>query len=119
MLVFALYLTSAAESRPLCFNFTGIMRGIDLDSDGSQGNGLENKTSLNKRNPTRPLHHTYTCASSYLISKQHHDCVAACSRGSVFDSECVIVISNDVKIDVSLSRSHHTWGTFDAYADVT
>ncbi len=94
------------------------MRGINLDSDGRQGNGLETETSLNKRNLTRPFT-TYTCASSYLLSKQHHECVAACSRGGVFDSECVIVISNDVEIDVCLSRSHNTWSAFDAYADVT
>lgn len=46
MLVFAINLTSAAESRPLCFNFAGIMRGIDFDSDGSHGNGLENKNII-------------------------------------------------------------------------
>lgn len=46
MFVFAINLTSAAESRPLCFNFAGIMRGIDLDSDGSHGNGLENKNII-------------------------------------------------------------------------
>jgi len=49
MLVFAINLTSAAESRPLGFNFAGIMRGIDLDSDGSHRNGLEKrKKGLNK-----------------------------------------------------------------------
>lgn len=94
------------------------MRGINLDSDGGQGNGLENEMSLKKRNLTRPFS-TDTCASSYLISKQHHDCVATRSRWGVFDGECVIVISNDVEIDVSLSRSHNSWGAFDAYADVT
>lgn len=62
MLVFAINLTSAAESRPLCFNFAGIMRGIDFDSDGSHGNGLENKNIIkqkNKRNPTRQLLHIH------------------------------------------------------------
>lgn len=56
---------------------------------------------------------------THLVSKQDHDGVAACSRRSVFDSECVVVVPYDVKVDVGLCRSHHSGGTLDSYTDVT
>ena len=55
----------------------------------------------------------------YLLSKQHHDGVAASSGGSVLDRECVIVILDDVKVDVRLRRTHYARGTFNANTDVT
>lgn len=64
---------------------------------------------------------THSAAShkDYLVSKQDHDGVAACSRRSVLDSEGVVVVSDDVKVNISLGRSHHTRGALDSYADVT
>lgn len=55
----------------------------------------------------------------YLIPKEHHDGVMAWARRCVFDSEGVIIIFNDVKIDICLCWTHHTWGTFDPNADIT
>lgn len=55
---------------------------------------------------------------SHLVSKQHHDGVSACSGGSVLDSEGVIVILDDVKVDVCLGRANHPRGTLDSNADV-
>lgn len=63
--------------------------------------------------------HAKDMIQSHLVSKQDHDGVAACPRRSVFDSECVIVISNYVKINVSLCGSHYSGSTLDSYADVT
>lgn len=56
---------------------------------------------------------------THLVSKQDHDGVAACSGRSIFDGECVVVVPNDVKVDVSLCGSHHSGGTLDSYTDVT
>lgn len=56
---------------------------------------------------------------THLVSKQDHDGVTACSRRSVFDSEGVVVVSNDVEVDIGLCGSHHTGGTLDSYTDVT
>lgn len=56
---------------------------------------------------------------SHLVSKQDHDGVAACSRRSVFDSECVVVVPDDVKVDIGLGWSHHSGGALDSYTDVT
>lgn len=55
---------------------------------------------------------------SYLVSKQHHDGISACTGGSVLNSEGVIVILDDVKVDVCLGRANHSWGTLDSDADV-
>lgn len=54
-----------------------------------------------------------------LVGKEHHDGVEPRARRCVLDREGVIVILNDVKVDVSLERPHHSWGTLDANADVT
>lgn len=56
---------------------------------------------------------------SYLVGKQDHDGVAACSRRSVFDSERVVVVPDDVKVDIGLRWSNHARGTLDPYTDVT
>lgn len=55
---------------------------------------------------------------SYLVSKQHHDGISARTGGSVLDSEGVIVILDDVKVNVCLGRADHPWGTLDSNADV-
>lgn len=55
----------------------------------------------------------------YLISKQHHDSVAASSWRSVFNCEGVIIISDYVKVNVRLSWSHNTRSTLNPNADVT
>lgn len=55
---------------------------------------------------------------SNLVSKQHHDGVSARTWGSVLDSEGVIVILDDVKVDVCLSRADHSRGALDSNADV-
>lgn len=55
----------------------------------------------------------------HLVSEQHHDSVVARPRGRVFNSEGVIVILDDVKVDVSLGRAHHTRGTLDPNADIS
>lgn len=60
-----------------------------------------------------------TCAPPHLICKQYHDGVLTRAGGRVLDCKCVIVVLDDVKIDVGLSRSHHTWSTFDPNANVT
>lgn len=57
--------------------------------------------------------------NSYLVSKQHHDGVPARARRSVFDSEGVIVILDDVKVDVGLCRPDHPRGALDSDADVS
>lgn len=111
--------TSSVESRSLGFNLAGIMRGINLDSDRCHGNGLPNRGVSIDGTMLDQHMHTNTSDSRYLISKQNHDGVAACSRGHVFDCERVIVISNNVKIDISFIGSHHSGSTFDAYADVS
>lgn len=54
----------------------------------------------------------------YLVCKQHHDGVAARGRWSVLDSEGVIVILDNVKVDVCLGRADHPWGALDSNADV-
>lgn len=55
----------------------------------------------------------------HLVSEQHHDGVVARPRGRVFNSEGVIVVLDDVKVNVSLSWAHHTRGTLDPNADVS
>ena len=55
----------------------------------------------------------------YLFSKEHHDGVFAWTGGSILDSEGVIVILDDVKVDVSFSRASHSWGTLDSNANVS
>lgn len=60
--------------------------------------------------------HTLMC---YLISKEHHDSVAASSWRSVFNGEGVIIVSDYVKVNVRLSRSHNTRSTLNPNADVT
>lgn len=55
----------------------------------------------------------------HLVSEQHHDGVVACPRGRVFNGKGVIVVLDDVKVNVGLSRAHHTRGTFDPNADVS
>lgn len=113
------------------------MRRIHFDPDGRHWNSLNNKHkhySIHTHilthtvyssiiNPTyahsaliQLIEHTI---QTHLVSKQNHDGVAACSRRSVFDSECVVVVPNDVKVDVGLCRSHHSRGALDSNADVT
>lgn len=58
-------------------------------------------------------------ALMYLICKEHHYGVSARAGGGVLDCEGVIVIFYDVKIDICLCWTHHTWGTFDPNADIT
>lgn len=55
---------------------------------------------------------------SYLICKQHHDGISAWTGWSVLDSEGVIVILDDVKVDVSFGRPNHPRGAFYSNADV-
>ena len=55
---------------------------------------------------------------AYLVGKQHHDGVAASPWGCVLDCEGVVVILDDVEVDVSLCRAHHTGGAFDANAHI-
>lgn len=57
--------------------------------------------------------------NSHLICKQDHDGVLTRAGGHVLDGKCVIVILDDIKVNVSLSRSHHTWSTFYPDANVT
>lgn len=54
----------------------------------------------------------------YLFCEQHHDGVAAGGGRSVLDSEGVIVILDNVKVDVCLGRADHPWGALDSDADV-
>lgn len=54
-----------------------------------------------------------------LVGKEHHDGVEPRAWRCVLDCEGVIVILNDVEVDVSLQRPHHSWGTLDANADIT
>lgn len=56
---------------------------------------------------------------THMVSEQHHDGVAARSRRSVFYSESVVVVPNNIKINVGLCGSNHTRGTLDPNADVT
>lgn len=56
---------------------------------------------------------------THLVSEQDHDGVAARSGWSVLDSERVVVVPNDVKVDVGLCGSHHSGGALDTYTDVT
>lgn len=56
---------------------------------------------------------------THLVGEENHYGVAACSRRSIFDSECVVVITNDIEVDVGLCRSHHSRGALNSYADVT
>lgn len=56
---------------------------------------------------------------SHLVSKQRHDGISTRTGGSVLDSEGVIVIFDDVKVDVCLSGADHSWGTLDSNADVS
>lgn len=124
-------LTTAAETWSLCFYFAGIMRRIHLDPDGSHWNSLKIHTKccvkhfntqiiLNTRN-WHCFHSRFEqCAlQGHLVSKQDHDGVAACSRRSVFDSEGVVVVPDDVKVDISLSWAYHSGSTFDSYTDIT
>lgn len=54
----------------------------------------------------------------YLVCKQHHDGIFAWTGGSVLDSEGIIVIFDDVKVNVCLGRTNHPWGALDSNADV-
>lgn len=61
----------------------------------------------------------FTCVLPHLVSKQHHDGVLASARWCVLHSECIIVILDDVKVNVGLSRTDHSWSTLDSNADIT
>jgi hypothetical protein len=60
-----------------------------------------------------------TSSSTYLVSKKDHDGVTTSPAGRVFHCEGVIVITDDIEVDVSLSGTHHSRGTLDADADIT
>lgn len=56
---------------------------------------------------------------THLVSEQHHDGVLAGAWGRVLHRERVVVVLDDVKVDVGLRRSDHTWSTLDPDADIT
>lgn len=103
------------------------MRGFHFDSDGAAGGGLEIKRKQVKKREQSPgdspTPRNFAAGPSekwsYLVGKQHQDCVASSTLRGILDREGVIIIPNNVKIDVSLSGAHHTRGTLDANAHIT
>lgn len=60
-----------------------------------------------------------TCEGSHLICKQNHDGVLTRAGGRVLYCKRIVVILDDVKVNVSLSWSHHTRSTFYPDANIT
>lgn len=60
-----------------------------------------------------------TCICSHLVCEQHHDGVLTGPRRRVLHCERVVVVLDDVKVDVGLCRTNHTWSTLDPNADIT
>lgn len=97
------------------------MRRLHFDSDGAGGCGLqvmEKKTAEDSISPTLSSLRTGS-SNTYLVSKKDHDGIAASPTGCVFHSEGVIVIPDDIKVNISLSGTHHSRGTLDTNADIS
>lgn len=118
-------LTCLVESGALCPHLSSIMGRIHFDFEWTDWNFLiKANHKIIMRNHKRliklkeSLLKTHQSLYSNLVCKQHHDGVSAWTGGSVLDSKGVIVILDDVKVDVCLSRANHPWGTLDSNADV-
>lgn len=127
------FLTSLVQPGSLCSHFACIMGWIHFDFKWTDRNFLQIpppkkntslRTTLYRRKCIfQTLYRAVHCIFDfsfffYLFCEQHHDGVAAGGGRSVLDSEGVIVILDNVKVDVCLGRADHPWGALDSNADV-